>query len=247
METNEENKQATDADSTSEENQEEEKSEEESSEETKEESKEESEEETKESSEEKTSDINYGEELTKLKSNEATVTKPSERSEEEKARFTMDKIVERFPHFKEDVTVEKTNDEAVDKMHRSLLRNQVEGIIRANSKSDEEVKYKLYFYDKRIQQTGNIHEDADNAEWLANKTRTRNAIKEMKRDPGDPGSGSGAGQKSASNEAPELPAVEHQRLIQAGLKKTAPGKYEGTKTVIEWDPKERQWNQTMKS
>ena len=161
----EEEKKATDADSTSEENQEEEKSEEESKDESKDESTgEESKDESKDESEEKASDINYAEELNKLESNETTIeTKTSQRSEEEKAKFTVDKIFERFPDLKQEAGTEQNNDESVNTMHRSLLRGQVEGIVRGNSKkkdgtiNEDEVKYKMYFYDKRIQPVSYTH------------------------------------------------------------------------------------------
>ena len=74
---------------------------------------------------------------------------PPRRSEKEKAKFTMDKILERFPDLQEDFSPE-SDDDKVSKVREELLRNQVEGIIRANSKNNDEVKYKMFFYDHRI-------------------------------------------------------------------------------------------------
>lgn len=243
---NEEDNKVTDTNSTSEENQTEKvKSEEELAVEAEQKKTEEEAANKKSEDDANSNDFNFAEELNKLEAGKPQ-EKHVERSEEEKALFSYKKIEERFPHFKETKENTASVDGAVAEMQEGLLRNQVEGIFRASSKNPDEVKYKMYFYDNRIQHTGNIHDDAESAEWLANKGRTQNAISEMKRDPGSPASSEGAGQKTPSGAAPTLPPEEHKRLIAAGLKKVAPGKYEGEKTIIEWDTKAQQWNQTMK-
>lgn len=172
---------------------------------------------------------------------------PPKRSEEEKAKYTMDKIVERFPNlapkadsFGFDV------EEPTEKLRKEMLRNQVEGIIRQHSKTEDEVKYKMHFYDHKVVKSGNIYDDADNAEWLANKNRTRNAIEEMRRTPSDPGSSSGAGAKGASNNIVELPSDQIQRLLSLGLKRVAPDRFEGTKTGLQYNKQTKTWEQFRK-
>lgn len=189
-------------------------------------------------------DIDFGKELETLEAN--TPPEPAKRTEKEKAQFTIDKIHERFPDLKGE-SAPVVDDDKFPAIEKKLLRNQVEGIFRANSKSDDEVKYKMFFYDNRIAQTGNIHDDADNAEWLANKGRTKNAIEEMKRNPNAPENSAGAGQKSPSNSAPTLPPQEVKRLLAAGLKQVAPDRWEGEKVILQWDSKVQKWNQTFKS
>ena len=170
---------------------------------------------------------------------------PPRRSEKEKAKFTMDKILERFPDLQEDFSPE-SDDDKVSKVREELLRNQVEGIIRANSKNNDEVKYKMFFYDHRIVKTGNIHEDADNADWLANKARTRNAISEMRRSPPNTDSAGGSGQKPLLKSTPELPPSEVKRLTALGLKQVAPDRWEGTKAVLQYDKAAKKWDLTIK-
>ena len=182
-------------------------------------------------------DIDFKKELENLEAN-----KPPKRSEKEKAKFTMEKILERFPDIKEEPLDE---DEKVSALEVKLLRNQVEGIIRANSKTEDEVRYKMHFYDHRIIKTGNIHDDADNAEWLANKARTRNALIEMRRKP-EGHQGSGAGQRPSLNAAPELPPADVKKLTELGLKQVAPDKWEGTKAVLQYNKAAKKWDLTIK-
>lgn len=191
-------------------------------------------------------DINYAEELNKLESEVIPSKQKPARSEEDKAKFTLDKIHERFPHLKGEVVAADATADGIDEVKDLMLRNQAEGIIRQTAKSEDEVKYKMHFYDNRIQRTGNIHTDVEAAVWLANKGRTQNAIKEMKRDPGDPGSASGPGQKLPSNTAPQLPAEEHKILINSGFKLVEPGRYESSMFILQWDKGVQKWDQTRK-
>lgn len=184
-------------------------------------------------------DIDYAKELEILN---ASVPQP--RSEKEKAKFTIDKILERHPDLKDEMIPK--NNENQDNLRAELLRNQVEGIIRQDSKTEEEVRFKMHFYDNKIVKTGNIHEDADNAIWLANKGRTRNAITEMQRNPVVPNTATGPGQKAQIDGVPNLSPEDVRRLTQAGLKQTAPGVWEGAKVKLVYDPKSKQWDQTFK-
>lgn len=181
-------------------------------------------------------DIDYKKELEALELN-----KPPQRTEKEKAKFTVDKIYERFPDLKESAPPVGDSE-----LRTELLRNQVEGIIRASSKTEDEVKVKMFHYDHKIVKTGNIHEDADNAIWLANKGRTRNAIAEQQRNPGEPGASAGAGQRTPTDSAPELSTGDVKRLTQLGLKLVSPGHWEGEKVVLKWDKTAKAWNQTFK-
>lgn len=202
----------------------------------------------KESETPKETDTDFKKELETLEA-----TKPKEqpkRSEEEKAKFTIDKIHERFPNLKEeepDAMIDEDKISAVEsRLENKFERNQVEGIFRANSKTEEEVKYKMFFYDNRIAKSGNIHDDADDAEWLANKARTRNAIKEMKQNPDSPGSSTGAGQKPTSNSVPTLPPIERKRLLDLGMKEVSPGRWEGKSQILEWNTQAKSWEQKRK-
>ena len=78
------------------------------------------------------------------------------RSEKEKAKFTIDKIYERFPDLKEEEGFDEEESES-SKLRQELLRNQVEGIIRQGCKTESEVKFKMHFYDNMIVKTGKIH------------------------------------------------------------------------------------------
>ena len=188
-------------------------------------------------------DIDYKKELERV-----AVSLPPpvpQRTEKDKAKYTVEKIYERFPDLKEDF-VPPDNEEFDNKfsnLQQTLLRNQVEGIIRQNSKSDDEVKYKMFFYEHRIVKTGNIHEDADNAIWLAGKDRTRNALNEMKRTPPSPGPAAGPGQRSPITTAPELSIEDVKRLTQLGLKKVAPDRWEGTKFGLQYNKQTKVWEQ----
>ena len=163
---------------------------------------------------------------------------PPKRSEKEKAEHTLKSILGKFPDLIPKDAPD-TEDDKFSAMEGRLLRQHVEGIIRANSKTDDEVRYKMFFYDNKIVKSGNIHEDADNAEWLANKARTRNALNEIKRKP-EAGPAGGAGQKPPVNSAPDFPPDVERRMASMGLKKLAPGHWEGQKVGIKWNPKTKQ-------
>lgn len=175
---------------------------------------------------------------------------PQSRTEEEKAEYTIKQILGRHPELKDKIfpggQPVVTEGEAKN-IEQKLLRNQVEGIFRSQSASEEEVKTKLFYYDNKIVKTGNIHEDADNATWLANKGRTRNAIDELKRKPADPGAGAGAGTpQSGDGSVPNLSPDDIRKLTLAGMKQISAIKWEGEKTILEWDVNSKQWKETRK-
>lgn len=176
-----------------------------------------------------------------------------ERDEREKAKFTVGKIFERFPDIKDEIAKPKTD----DPVEQKLLRNQAEGVIRqkvreaiasgAIKASDEATAVQLYLrhYDRHAK-TGNIYDDVDDAMWIADKSRTRNAIAEGRRVPPEPGASAGAGQRSPTNTAPQLSPEDVKRLTLGGLKQIAPGKWEGTKVIIEWNNQAKKWEQKFK-
>ena len=180
----------------------------------------------------KESDVDFKKELEHLEAET-----PPKRSEKEKAEHTLKSIYGRFPDLKLAENEPDSEDDKLSAMEYRILRQHVEGIIRQNSKTDDEIKYKMFFYDNRIVKTGNIHEDADNAEWLANKARTRNALSEMKRKPESPGSPAGAGQRPPVSSAPEFSPEVRKRMEGMGLKEIVPGTWEGTKVGMKWNPK----------
>lgn len=191
-------------------------------------------------------DVDYKAELDRLNN---LPPPPGQRTEKDKAKYTVEQILIRHPELKDELQMagKPVDDGTAKALEEKLLRNQVEGIIRQGSKSEDEVRVKMHYYDNKIVKTGNIHEDADNAIWLATKGRTRNAIAERDRNPIPPEMAPGPGQKPPMNGIPELPITEVRRLTQLGLKQTAPGVWEGVKIKIEWDKNAKQWNQTFKS
>lgn len=168
------------------------------------------------------------------------------KTEKEKAKYTVDQIFIRHPDLKSEMVPKPVDDGSAANIEAKLLRNQVEGIIRQSCKTEEEIKVKMHYYDNKIVKTGNIHEDADNAIWLANKGRTKNAIEEMRRNPGEFGGTGGSGHKPNLDGAPELSATEIRKLVSAGLKQISPTRWEGQKTILEWDKNAKAWNQTFK-
>lgn len=185
-------------------------------------------------------DIDFSKELDDL-------NRKPQRDEKDKARFTLKGILDRHPDLKDELTPK-----ADDPVEQKLLRNQAEGVIRQRVREmgvkDEvnAVAYYLKFYD-RTTKTGNIYDDVDDAMWLGDKNRTRNALSESKRVPPEPGAGGGAGHKPpGSPSVPTLPPDVIKRWTASGLKQIAPGHWEGTKIVVKWDKDAGKWDQTMK-
>ena len=186
-------------------------------------------------------DIDYVKALEELENSQ-----PVKRSEKEKAAYTVKKIYERFPDLNAGKKEDEDEDDKIASLRTDLLRQQVEGIIRREAKTEDEVKYYMRVYDLKTVKTGNIHEDADNALWLANKDRTRNALKEIKRKPADPGPASGSGQRGDSGKIPELSQRVQAELIRNDVKQTAPDTWEGTKVMLKYNKQAKQWDQTNK-
>lgn len=144
--------------------------------------------------------------------------------------------------------VEETPAPVEDKFEQfatGFVRQQAEAEIRKRSKSEAEVKYKLWFYDHKIVKSGNVFSDVDDAEWLANKNRTQNALQEMKNAP-TAADTSGPGQKTPHVRVVALPKEEEMKLLQAGYKKVSPSKYEGTRFVYRFDEVAAKWIQEKK-
>lgn len=199
--------------------------------------------ESKEEEKEKEEDIDYEKKLAELDRDT-----PPKRSEREKAAHAVQSIYKRFPDLKEGGEGgEDKEEDRITSLRSDLLRQQVEGVIRQSAKSEAEVKYYLAFYDRKIVKTGNIHEDADNAMWLAGKDRTRNALKEIRRKAPEPGPASGAGQRSVTGKVPELSADRRAQLERNGMHEVAPGHWEGEKTTLKYDKKAKKWDQTIKT
>lgn len=183
-------------------------------------------------------DADYLKDLEKLEVEKPPVA--PKRSEKEKALYTLKKIKERFPDLKDEEGYEPDEDKFAE-VKNQLTRQQVEGIIRQNSKSEAEVKYKMHFYDNRVVKTGNIYVDADDAIWLATKERTRNALNEMKRTPPPAGAGSGAGQATPHKTITPLPPNEEKQLLRSGYRKVSEGLYEGNKMRYRFDEATKSW------
>ena len=195
-------------------------------------------------------DIDYNKELQVLEDSKPPESTVPKRTEKEKAKFTLEKIFERHPDLREgEAPIEYEEEDKLSQMEQRLQRTQAEGIIRNQVKNEKDVegavRYMMWFFDNRITKTGNIHKDTDDAMWLANKNRTRNALKEQQRQPPAPGAPAGPGQKASVETVPELPAEEVERMLANGWKKTAKG-WEGKIAKIEWNKEVKKWEQFEK-
>ena len=86
------------------------------------------------------------------------------------------------------------------------------------AKSDSERKVIMWHYRNSIRKIGNIHEDVDNAYWLAHKGRIRKTYQELERIARPSQGGGGAGQKFPSKPLiPEMPKVQQDRLKRIGF------------------------------
>jgi len=160
-------------------------------------------------------------------------------TEEEKAKFTIDKIHERFPNLRDEPIV--AEDDKLKALDDKLTRNQAETLIREGAKTEDEVKWTLHVYDNEIQKTGNLHKDVEKAVWLANMDRTKNAIREQKRNPPEPGDVGGAGAKAPSDNVVDLPPEQVTKLLELGLKRVAPDRFEGVKKGLRYDKQLKDW------
>lgn len=193
----------------------------------------------------KEEDIDYDKKLSDLDK-----TIPPKRSEVEKAEHTIKSIFSRHPNLAEkyskgDDSNGDSEESVASRMQSRQDRIAVEGIIRGNSKSSSEIKYKMAVYDRLIVKTGDPYEDADNAEWLANKNRTKNAINEMKRKPPSPGSTASPGSKEASPDITPLPEAEIKAMKKLGMKQVAPDRWEGKKVGLKFNKGTKAWEQFM--
>lgn len=192
-------------------------------------------------------DIDYKKELENLPPPPEPTLK---RSEEEKADFTVQSILKRHPELEKKYSGEApASSETPDiagmesNILEKLNRNQAETLIREHSKDEDEVKYKMYFYDNRIKLTGNPFADANDAVWLATKGKTINAIKEQKRTPPAPNALGNRGGAPTNAKAPDLPPVQIAALKENGFKKNAKGGWEAKLTKIEYNISVQKWEQ----
>lgn len=205
-------------------------------------------------------DIDFAKEL-----GEVTTVEPPKpkRTEKEKAEYSLHKILEKHPDLKtkvlgepatvvdEDEDEEDVAEKVLGNLQAQNARTQAEGIIRQQLQGkgvkdmDSAVKFYLAHYDK-LPKTASIFEDVDNAIWLANKKRTQNALKELRRTPPENSHPSGSGAKPPKTDIPELPPSEIKKLVELGLKQTAPGVWEGNKVIIKYNKAEGKWEQLFK-
>ena len=189
-------------------------------------------------------DIDYDKELEALKGK----TPPPTRSEKEKAAFTVKKLITKFPDIKGELgeSEEEPLEDKFGQFSQSFLRQQAESEIRKRSKSESETQYKLWFYYNPVNKTGNVFEDVDDAEWLANKGRTRNALEEMKNKTTPPANASGAGQRGQVTNIPALDPSDVARMKTMGMVQKSPELWEGTKVGLKFNKETKIWEQFRK-
>jgi hypothetical protein len=189
-------------------------------------------------------DADFDKKLSELQTEPIKVSKYSER---EKAEHTLNSIKTRFPDLVPVPDEElPTENDRISEVQNTLTRQQVEGIMRASSKSESEVNLKMWFYDNRIVKTGNIYRDADDAAFLANKEFTRSAIKDMRRNPPTEKEPSGPGQRPVRTDIPPLPQSQIDDLVRAGFQQTAPDLWEGSALIVKFNKASRKWEQLRK-
>jgi len=188
--------------------------------------------------------IDYDKELEALQGKTPLPT----RSEKEKAAFTIKKLITKFPDIKSELGEheEELIEDKFGQFSQGFLRQQAEAEIRKRSKTESEAKYKMWFYDHRVNKTGNVFEDVDDAEWLANKGQTRNALEEMKNKTTPPANASGAGQRAVVTDITPLAPADVARMKNMGMVQKAPDLWEGTKVGLKFNKETKAWEQFRK-
>jgi len=181
--------------------------------------------------------IDYIKELEALEGSNRAYTPPKSKEEQlRQAKFTLESTKKRIVDL--GGTVDETpilNENPLDDFQNNFLEQQAEAEIRKTSTSEDEVRFKMYFYKNRIKPSGNVFRDVEEALWLANRHRTQNTLNELKNRPPPPGVGSGPGQKSPEKTIIALSPEKEAELLRFKYKKVAPDKYEGKFFIYRYD------------
>ena len=117
-----------------------------------------------------------------------------------------------------------------------------ENYARSLAKSENELKVIMWQYRHGIQKTGNIHEDIDNAYWLANKGRIKKLHEEIERSGERPSLGGGTGQKVKKTIVPEMPTDMQVILKRRGFSfNPKTGRWEARHNAYRYDPQIKDW------
>lgn len=132
--------------------------------------------------------------------------------------------------------------EEASKILRGVNQGQVKTLARSLSRNEDEYNLIMFHYENSIVLTGNLQEDLENAQVLANKKRIRKELDEVQRtiqSKKDEGGGEGAGQKEQAGAPPPKLTPENQKLIQRMRAKWDPKrKLFVTPSGRTWNPKE---------
>lgn len=188
--------------------------------------------------------IDYSKELEALEGSKRSYTPPKSKDDElRQAKFTLEsvkkRIVELGGQLDELPPDERGNQ--FDNLRNELYEQQAEAEIRRGAKSEDEARYKMWFFKNRIVRSGNVFRDVEEALWLSNRHRTENAMEELKNKQTPSSFSQGPGQRSSDKVIPTLTPEKEAELMRYGFKKTAPGRYEGKKMIYRFDEATKSW------
>lgn len=181
--------------------------------------------------------------------------KPSEDADFEKELETLEQKPKRTELERAVHTREQIDKRIVDLGGESVIRPKkevsefvtkddfAEQYARTLGKTESEIRVIMWHYKNGIQRSGNIHEDIDNAYWLAHKGRIRRTYQEIDRIQRPPQGGGGAGQKL--KDKPSIPAMSPEEQLayqRRGFKlNSQTGEWEAKFNKAVFDQKTRQW------
>ena len=119
--------------------------------------------------------------------------------------------------------------------------DMAESYARSLAKSDSELQVVMWQYRNGIQRTGNLHQDIDNAYWLAHKTRIRKTYEEIERIEKPPVMSGGAGQRVQRTKAVEMPIELQKVFSRRGFKPNKDGVWEAKHNKAVFDSVTKQW------
>lgn len=185
-----------------------------------------------ETEETESKDIDFKKKAEELES----IHKPK-RSKLEEARFNLKKNAERLKELGGDPSEILETPKVESEIETDYVTKNDLARLEARQlvKSDDEMRVVMWYVE-------NKGLSVDDAYFLANKGKIKNANEEMKRIVKPPvGSGGTAGQKPKVSNAPELPKQEAMILTRRGYKLVKPGLYQAKYNQKRYDEKLKIW------
>lgn len=165
--------------------------------------------------------------------------KKPQRTELEKAIHTREQIDKRIVDLGGESLLKKEQSPQVEFVTKDDF---AENYARTLARSQDELKVIMWHYRNGIQKTGNIHEDIDNAHWLANKGRVKKLYEEIDRGKEKPSFISGPGQKVKNTLFPEMPKEDQAMLKRRGFSfNPKTGRWEAKHNAYRYDPIQKAW------